>query len=399
MRWAASFAAVAAAAVVGIGLWFVWPRQIAIFNTSLALTPVVQEGKTRVWAPGQNLIGSLGHYDDELYAFLMFDYVRSRKQFSGSEVLVDYKEIEGHPRYTLQLVCKNDLVTAVPRLFELARVAISPEPSWAFVRNERIERMRRQTALLAEAYAEPVAEHFEHLPPATRTQLVRRFLRFKSATDPRVRTQDSVLRALSKPEATELASDVIAVAGFYELPLEFLLGIGAMENNYLDVRGDLDHAVWKRRAQKGDIVIRRGRAGRVLVKNFSLGRWQITRETLRFAHSLYLSDSRDYNSLPERLRPDRTLDLESIRPAALTTYAGLLLRYLLDYFDGDLTRAVGAYNGGVARPNERYEAGVRRVAEYARRILGRAAAIKNANVSSLDSLANAPGANGARDRR
>ena len=56
---------------------------------------------------------------------------------------------------------------------------------------------------------------------------------------------------------------------------------------------------------------------------------------------------------------------------------------LLDFFHGDVTKAVGAYNGGVKHPNEAYESGVRHVAEYARRILGRAAAMKDASVTAV----------------
>jgi soluble lytic murein transglycosylase-like protein len=79
--------------------------------------------------------------------------------------------------------------------------------------------------------------------------------------------------------------------------------------------------------------------------------------------------------LPEHLRPPRDLDHESLDARTLTTYAGLLFRDLLDRFDGDAGTAVGAYNGGPRNPNPRYEAGVRRVAEYARRMLEQAAAM------------------------
>jgi hypothetical protein len=106
-----------------------------------------------------------------------------------------------------------------------------------------------------------------------------------------------------------------------------MLGIGAMENNYMNVRGDLENAAWKARPQPGDIVLRRVR-GRVLVRNDSVGLWQITRESLRYAHALYLRDKRDYSLLSERLRPEKVLDLNNIDPQVLTTYAGLLLQDL-----------------------------------------------------------------------
>jgi soluble lytic murein transglycosylase-like protein len=53
----------------------------------------------------------------------------------------------------------------------------------------------------------------------------------------------------------------------------------------------------------------------------------------------------------------------------LTTYAGLLLRDLLDRFNGDIEKAVGAYNGGPRNPNAEYAAGVQLVAVYARNFL------------------------------
>ena len=111
-----------------------------------------------------------------------------------------------------------------------------------------------------------------------------------------------------------------------------------------------------------------------MVSNYSIGVWQITRETLRYAHALYLADKRDYSQLPERLRPPNTLKLDLTDSHVLTAYAGLLLRDLLNRFDGDVDKAVGAYNGGPQNPNPHYAAGVEAVAAYARNILERVTA-------------------------
>lgn len=204
---------------------------------------------------------------------------------------------------------------------------------------------------------------------------VRRFVRFKSAVDPRIRRKiEPIPRPLTKGEAHQLAVDILTIADFYSLPLEFFLGIGAMENNYMNIKGDLQHAIWKKRADAGDIVLKR-RAGRVLVLNPASGVWQITRETLRYIHNLYLADRRDYSVLPEHLRPPKEVNLDEPDPEVLTTYAGLLFRKLLDQFNGDVSKAVGAYNGGPGNPNPRYEEGVRMVAEYARRVMQQAAAL------------------------
>jgi hypothetical protein len=126
-----------------------------------------------------------------------------------------------------------------------------------------------------------------------------------------------------------------------------------MENNYMDARGDSAHAVWKSRAQRGDIVLKR-RGSQVLISNYSVGIWQITRETLRYAHRLYEHDGRDYERLPAGLRPAPALDLDAVDARVLTVYAGLLFRDLLDRCGGDVDCAVGAYNGGLRNPNYLY---------------------------------------------
>jgi hypothetical protein len=113
------------------------------------------------------------------------------------------------------------------------------------------------------------------------------------------------------------------------------------------------------------------------VLNDSAGVWQITRETLRYVHR------RDYSKLPEHLRPPLELKVNDVHPDVLTTYAGLLLRDLLDRFKGDVTLAVGAYNGGPGNPNMKYEGGVRSAATHARNILERAAALNGESVARI----------------
>jgi len=119
-----------------------------------------------------------------------------------------------------------------------------------------------------------------------------------------------------------------------------------------------------------------------MVSDYAMGTWQITRETLRAAHQLYLHDKRDYSKLPPSLRPPRQLDLNNVSDAVLTTYAGLLLRDLLDHFGGNVEKAIGAYNGGVRTPNQDYASGVKTIADYARRILEHASAQNQPNADA-----------------
>ncbi|HSB16873.1 MAG TPA: hypothetical protein VLE22_20645 [Bryobacteraceae bacterium] len=356
------------------------PSGTPIWSFAAGLSAVVSADKEFVVLAGES--------SDELLAYLRYDYLRSRRESSRMQVLLTTRETGGRPVYRFYLYPWNrDAITAASSAsglvasgyiagFELAWVARSVLADW-----------QQQTRTFEAAYSLPVRRHLEGIGRGHLLNLMARFIHFKSATDARIRRGDEPApEPLSPDEARGMAANIITVAEFYELPLEFFLGIGAMENNYMDIRGDLRHVVWKRRAQKGDIILRR-RRGRVLVLNYATGPWQITRETLRYVHRLFLKDTRDYGRLPLSLRPPRKLNLDEIDSGLLTTYAGLLFRHLIDRFNGDVARAVGAYNGGIRNPNMGYEEGVRLVADYARNILEQAAALNNQSVSEMSFFA------------
>ncbi|MEO6803874.1 MAG: hypothetical protein ABI197_11605 [Granulicella sp.] len=339
-------------------------------------SPVQTERGLELRFPNENLIGIVGEFPDELTAYLRLQYLRSAKPLVGREILMTSSEDKTGPVFRLRVLLDNDLLGGAELLSQLQIEHYISHFEWDSPPRTTITEWEQQNQLFEEAYQQPVKERLLHLPPAQLHTAVAQFILFKGRTDPRIRRQlEPDLKAMSRDDSLAFAADMIAVAKFYDLPLDMLLGVGAMENNYLDVRGDLKHAVWKRRAQRGDIVLKR-RGGRVLVSNYSIGPWQITRETLRYVHALYLKDKRNYSDLPERLQPPKKLDLDHVDGHVLTTYAGLLLRTLLDYFHGDVEKAVGAYNGGAGRPNLKYAQGVSIVADYAHRVLGMAAGRK-----------------------
>ncbi len=324
-------------------------------------------------------------FNDQLEAFLHFEYLRGREARSGndtSRILLTAFDTAKGPSYKIFIVSDNDLLTAVPRLAELEGrnlIAHYELNTWT---EKDFTYYQQQSHMFDVAYGVPTEQKLESLSSFQLLPALARFLVFKSQTDNRVLDRsDAAPRPLTREQATQLASDILAVADFYALPLDYFLGVGAMENDYMDVDGDLTHAVWKKRAQRDDIILRRGRK-RVMVSNYAIGTWQITRETLRAAHQLYLKDKRDYTRLPARLRPPRELNLNSVDDAVLTTYAGLLLRGLLDHFGGDVERATGAYNGGVKAPNPAYASGVKGVAQYARRVLEHATALDDPSGST-----------------
>jgi len=362
-----------------------WPMDLQTSRYPVLPAPVIRDNRLVLpFAPGV-ASAKVATFHDQLEAFLHFEYLRGRDARDGgdtSRILLTAADTASGPSYEIFVVCDNDLLTAVPRLSQLeSRNLISHYDLNTWTAKD-FAYYQQQSHTFDVAYGVPTEQKLESLNSFQLLPALARFLVFKSQTDNRVLDRtDAAPRPLTRDQATQLATDILEVAQFYSLPLDYFLGVGAMENDYMAVDGDLTHAVWKKRAQRDDIVLRRGRK-RVMVSNYAIGTWQITRETLRAAHQLYLKDKRDYTQLPARLRPPRELHLNSVDDAVLTTYAGLLLRGLLDHFDGDVDKATGAYNGGVKSPNPAYAAGVKTVAEYARRVLEHATVLDATSTSS-----------------
>ncbi len=346
-----------------------WPRPLQLSAEPRFPAPAIRAGRLVLPYSPAVAAAEVATFNDQLEAFLRFEYLRGRDPESAPQVLLTATHTEKGPSYKIFILLENDLLTAIPRLTQLESRGLIPRYELITWSSKEFDYYRQQSQMFDSAYDVPTKQKLETLSSFQLLPALSQFLIFKSQTDVRV-TQGSAPTPLplTGEQAISLASDILLVANFYSLPLDYFLGVGAMENNYMDANGDLTHAVWKKRAQRGDIVLQRRRK-RVLVSNYSIGTWQISRETLRYAHQLYLKDKRNYDSLPARLQPSRELDLNSFNDQVLTTYAGLLLRDLLDHFDGDVDKAIGAYNGGVRTPNPAYASGVKNVAEYARRVL------------------------------
>jgi len=381
-------AGLAAFAACGYTDYRLWPLDLpASAHRRVPTTAVANQQLVVPFTPGVP-VAEVASFNDQLEAFLRFEYLRGREARAGhdtSHMLLTAVNTKKGPHYNIFIVTNNDLLAAVPQLTDLEGrnlIAHYELETWS---EKELSYYQQESHTFDVAYDLPTEQKLETINSSKLLPALAQFLIFKSQTDNRVvgGSQDAP-RPLTREQATQLASDILDVAHFYDLPLDYFMGVGAMENDYMDVNGDLAHAVWKKRAQRGDIVLRRTRK-RVMVSDYAMGTWQITRETLRAAHQLYLHDKRGYSQLPPRLRPPRVLDLNNVNDAVLTTYAGLLLRDLLDYFGGNVEKAIGAYNGGVRTPNPDYASGVKNVADYARRILEHASAQDDANTDAKSS--------------
>jgi hypothetical protein len=346
-----------------------WPRQMRAAAPHRLLGPSFHGRQMALPFSNEVASAEIATFDDQLEAFLRYEYLRGRDPDDASKIFLTAGHSGKHASYKIFLLVENDQLTAIPRLNRMESHSLVTHYELVEWTNQDLALAQQQSRMFENVYNVPTEQKLETLPSFQLLPALADFLVFKSQTDWRVVGQSTrAPQPLTHHQALRLASDILDVAHFYDLPLDYFLGVGAMENNYMDVNGDLTHAVWKKRAQSGDIVLERGRK-RVLVSDYSIGTWQISRETLRAAHQLYLKDKRHYDRLPPRLRPSRDLDVNSVSSEVLTTYAGLVLRDLLDRFGGDVDQAIGAYNGGIRNPNPAYALGVKNVALYARRVL------------------------------
>jgi hypothetical protein len=346
-----------------------WPRHLHAAAQHRHLRPKFHGGQIALPFSNEVASAEIATFEDQLEAFLRYEYLRGRDPDDASKIFLTAEHSGKHATYKISLVVENDQLTAVPRLNRMESHNLITHYELVAWTKQDLALAEQQSRRFENVYNVPTDQKLETLPTFQLLPALADFLVFKSQTDWRVVGQSArAPQPLTHHQALRLASDILDVAHFYDLPLDYFLGVGAMENNYMDVNGDLTHAVWKKRAESGDIVLERSRK-RVLVSDYSIGTWQISRETLRAAHQLYLKDKRHYDQLPPRLRPARDLDVNSVNSEVLTTYAGLLLRDLLDRFGGDVDQAIGAYNGGIRNPNPAYAAGVKNVALYARRVL------------------------------
>ncbi len=361
----------------GAVAYYYWPQRPELPNTSMPQSISNVDGQIAICWPGRVFVAKIGEFDHLLSSYLTIDYLRSDNMFRGRQVLLTADGVSGGPPYSIWVHLPDDVLTGVEELADLKNHPLVSVHEESWITGRRFSEKVSNSNRFIQAYNRLDFPELEQVPARELQSYVRQFICFKAHVDPR--TWDGTPDPLSPPspeDADGLAADILEVARFYNLPVDLLLGIGAMENNFLTAPGDLNNAIWKKDVGRDDIVLQR-RRHKALVLNSSMGRWQITRQSLRYAHELFLCDTRDYSKLPFALRPTEQLDMNFLSTHVLTTYAALLLQDLLGYFNGDAFLASGAYNGTKLHPNLQYASGVETVASYARRVIGNTARLEH----------------------
>src|SRR5258708_11582079 len=168
-------------------------------------------------------------FNDQLEAFLHFEYLRGREARSGndtSRILLTALDTATGPSYRIFIVGDNDLLTAVPRLTQLEGrnlIAGYNLDTWT---EKDFTYYQQQTHTLDVAYGVPTEQKLESLSSFQLLPALARFLVFKSQTDNRVMDRtESAPQPLTREQATQLATDILEVARFYDLPLDYFLGV------------------------------------------------------------------------------------------------------------------------------------------------------------------------------
>jgi hypothetical protein len=356
--------------IAGAVTYYYWPQSLQGPEAPIPQVISTDAEHTSISWPGRVFVAKIGEFDNVLPAYLMFDYIRSHGPLQGRQVLLISGGVSSQPPYSIWVHLPDDVLTGVEESAVLKQNPLLSVGEESWITADQYARYLFETNSFVQAYNSPDFPPLSEIRPEALRRYVEQFICFKASVDPRTWPGNPFPLSRPSPErAEDLSADIVELASFYEIPVDVLLGIGAMENNFLNAPGDLNNAIWKNDVERDDIVLRR-RGRKAWVLNSSIGTWQITRQSLRHAHELFLCDTRDYSKLPLEFRPTQELDMNFLSSRLLTTYAALLLRELLDYFDGNAFLATAAYNGTKLHPNLNYASGVENVASYARRVIG-----------------------------
>lgn len=79
------------------------------------LIPVCQQsgGRSVVILPDRFLVAKVARYDDELYAHLMFTYLKASSAFQDNELFLTFRKSPRATDYDIQVHLANDLLSSI----------------------------------------------------------------------------------------------------------------------------------------------------------------------------------------------------------------------------------------------------------------------------------------------
>lgn len=156
-------------------------------DTSVLPVVWVESGAMKMKMPSGYLLGEVGQYDDELRAYLRFEYLRGLKAVPVDDVLMTSAEVNGEPKYRLYILLPNEMFHGAEYLAALEIGGFIDGFELTAIPGVQLNEWRKQTSLFYATYNQPVRERLLALPGKDLTSEVAEFILFKVKTDRRVR--------------------------------------------------------------------------------------------------------------------------------------------------------------------------------------------------------------------
>ena len=289
---------------------------------------VIVAPQTTMTFPGMHLMADAGTFRDELSAYAAVREMRRRGTPAMPLAIVHHDKA-----VAVRLELPNDLLQAIPLVNHLRTSGLIGEQDWAVAPTADVNGWRDVSTLFDQLYSE--------VP----------------------------LRSTRRAESAHVVADMLEIARFFGLSVRYFQPVPHAHSP--------PASNWTRQPAAGDVVLLRI-PGATLVADKAAVEWQEISEALAHAQAVLDSGSWDYSKLSSHLRPNGAP--ADTRPEVLLTYAGALMRHLVDTAGVTAPETIAAWADRPDNPNVRHDPGVRRAALYARRVLAYAVHINRTNL-------------------
>ena len=192
------FVGIALIAFAALAVYYFWPQELESHRYACIPPPEFVQGRLTLPYTDKYASAQVASYNDELEAFLYFQFLRGRTVLDRIRILLTAVPTETGSSYRIFVVARDDLLTDISRLGRLEGRRLNPT-----VRNHRPARSEfshyeNQSHIFEVADNIPVAQKLEALEPSQLESALADFLLFKSRTDIRV-LDDMDLRRSHSP--------------------------------------------------------------------------------------------------------------------------------------------------------------------------------------------------------
>src|SRR5437763_1460742 len=106
-------------AITSAFAYYYWPQSLVLPKPQIPQQISEANGCSVTSWPGRYLVGKLAGFDEELSAYLMFDYLRSRESLRGRNVLLRTDRMSKRLSYRISAHLPDDVLAGVEDLAEL----------------------------------------------------------------------------------------------------------------------------------------------------------------------------------------------------------------------------------------------------------------------------------------